>query len=295
MEISPDFPFESRYVDVLGSRMHYVDEGPRDGRVLLLLHGNPTSSYLWRNVIPHLSGTARAIAPDLIGMGRSDKPDIAYRFADHSRYLEAFIQALGLRDVTLVLHDWGSALGFHYARRHEENVRGLAFTEAILAPARWRDFPPRFKAAFKLFRTPYAGALMISGLNVFLKQVLPQSVVRKLTREEMRRYLEPYPTFASRRPVRQWPREIPIEGQPRDVHDAVSAYNAWLQTTEIAKLLLYAKPGALITRSTVEWARQRFPNLETVDVGPGLHFVQEDNPHGIGEAIHEWSDRLSTS
>ncbi len=291
-EISAGFPFESRYVEVLGSKMHYVDEGARDGATLLLLHGNPTSCYLWRNVIPHLTPVARVVAPDLIGMGRSDKPEIGYRFFDHARYLDGLIEALGLRDLTLVLHDWGSALGFHYARRHESNLRGLAFTEAILAPARWRDFPPKFKTAFKLFRAPVAGGLLISGLNVFLKQVLPQSILRELSAEEMRRYLEPYPTFASRKPVRQWPREIPIDGRPADVHEAVAAYNAWLQRTEIPKLLLYAKPGALIRKRAVEWARERFPNLETVDIGPGLHFVQEDNPHGIGEAVAEWHRRL---
>lgn len=290
-EISAAFPFESNYVDVLGSKMHYVDEGPADGDVMLLLHGNPTSSYLWRNVIPHLTPLGRVIAPDLIGMGRSDKPDIGYRFFDHSRYIEGLIETLGLRNVTLVLHDWGSALGFHYARRHEQNVCALAFTEAILAPARWRDFPGKFKTVFKLFRAPFAGGLMISGMNMFLKQVLPQSIVRKLTDEEMGRYLAPFPTFKSRRAVRQWPCEIPIEGRPADVHDAVAAYNAWLQRTELPKLLLYAKPGALIRKRGVERARERFPHLETVDIGRGLHFVQEDNPHGIGEAIAGWYQR----
>ncbi len=287
--ISPDFPFVSKYADVLGSRMHYVDEGPADGEVYLFLHGNPTWSYLWRNVIPHVSTFARAIAVDLIGMGRSEKPDIGYRFFDHARYLEAFIEALDLRDVTLVLHDWGSALGFHYARRHENNVRAIAFTEAILAPARWRDFRGGFKAAFKVFRAPFVGGLVISGMNVFVKRVLPQTVVRTLTPGEMAHYLEPYPTFASRKAVRQWPREIPIDGHPADVHAAVAAYNSWLQRTELPKLLLFARPGALIHKKVVEMARERFPNLETANIGRGLHFVQEDNPHGIGEAIAGWA------
>ena len=291
--ISAAFPFESKYVEVLGSKMHYVDEGPADGEVFLFLHGNPTWSYLWRNVIPHVSEIGRAIAVDLIGMGRSDKPDIGYRFFDHARYLDGFIEALDLRDVTLVLHDWGSALGFHYARRHEANVRAIAFTEGILAPARWRDFRGGFKAAFKIFRAPFAGGLVISGMNVFVKRVLPQTIVRKLTAEEMAHYLEPYPTFASRRAVRQWPREIPIDGRPADVHEAVAAYNAWLQRTEIPKLLLYARPGALIHKRVVEAARERFSSLETVDIGRGLHFVQEDNPHGIGEAIVGWAARRS--
>ena len=291
-EISAAFPFEPHFVEVLGSKMHYVDEGPREGAVFLLLHGNPTSSYLWRNVIPHLAPLGRVVAPDLIGMGKSDKPDIPYRFFDHSLSLEGLIEALDLSDITLVLHDWGSALGFHYARRHESNVRALALTEAILAPAKWRDFGGPFRTVFKLFRTPGAGALLIQGMNVFVKQILPQTVVRELTAEEMRHYLEPYPTFASRRPLRQWPREIPIEGEPADVHEAVAAYNGWLQRTELPKLLLYARPGALIRKRGVEWARERFPHLEIVDIGRGLHFVQEDNPHGIAEAIVDWWGRL---
>jgi haloalkane dehalogenase len=169
----------------------------------------------------------------------------------------------------------------------------MAFMEAILAPARWRDFRGAFKAAFKLFRAPYAGGFVISGLNVFVKRLLPRTVVRKLTAEEMAYYLEPYPTFASRRAVRQWPREIPIDGRPADVHAAVAEYHAWLQRTRIPKLLLHARPGALIHRRVVEKARQRFPSLETVDIGPGLHFVQEDNPHGIGRAIAAWGRRRS--
>jgi len=292
-QISPDFPFESRFVDVLGSKMHYVDEGLSSGPVALFLHGNPTSSYLWRNVIPYVTPFARAVAVDLIGMGRSEKPDIGYRFFDHSRYLEGFIEALGLHDITLVLHDWGSALGFHYARRHEPNVRGIAFTEAILAPAKWRDFPGMYKTAFRLFRAPFAGGLLIGGMNVFVKQVLPQSIIRPLSGEEMAHYLKPYPSWASRRAVRQWPREIPIDGKPADVHEAVAAYNGWLQQTELPKLLLHAKPGALITRHTIKAVRNRFPNLELADIGRGLHFVQEDNPSAIGEAVAAWFQRLA--
>ncbi len=288
--LSPAFPFESKFLEVLGSKMHYVDEG--EGEVFLCLHGNPTWSYLWRNVIPHLSAVGRVVAPDLIGMGRSDKPDIPYRFFDHSRYLEAFIEALGLANVTLVLHDWGSALGFHYARRHENNIRAIAFTEAILAPARWRDFRGSFKTMFKLFRAPFAGGFLISGLNLFVKNVLPKTIIRPLTAEEMAFYLEPYPTFRSRRPVRQWPREIPIDGKPADVHDAVAAYNAWLQRSPIPKLLLHAKPGALIPKHGVSTARERFAALETAGIGRGLHFVQEDTPDAIGEEIVAWYRRL---
>ncbi len=289
-EISPAFPYESRFIEVGGSRIHYVDEG--EGDPVLFLHGNPTSSYLWRNVIPHITPIARAIAPDLIGMGRSDKPRLRYRFFDHARYVEGFIAALGLRDVTLVLHDWGSALGFHYARRHEGNVRGLAFMEAILRPAAWSEFPPGWKAAFRLFRTPGTGWLLIVGLNGFVRGVLPGATMRKLTREEMGRYREPFRTLASRRPLLQWPREIPIDGRPADVHGVVEAYSSWLQTSDLPKLLLHATPGGLVTAPVVEWARRTFVNLSAVHIGPGIHYVQEDNPHGIGEALAEWYGRL---
>src|SRR3954464_10797213 len=185
-------------IDVHGSRMHYVEEG--EGPSVLFLHGNPTSSYLWRNVIPHVSGGARCIAPDLIGMGRSDKPDIDYRFVDHARYLDGFIEALGLGDVVLVLHDWGSGLGFHWARRHADRVRGLAFMEAILAPvSSWDAFPEGARQMFQAFRTPEVGWDLICKQNVFVEQALPGSVVRKLSDEEMDAYRAPFPDEASRK------------------------------------------------------------------------------------------------
>jgi haloalkane dehalogenase len=293
-DISPGFPFESRFIEVLGSRMHYVDEG--EGDPILFLHGNPTSSYVWRNVIPHVTPFARAIAPDLIGMGRSEKlsgePKPAYRFFDHVPYVEGFIETLGLRNVTLVLHDWGSALGFHYARRHEENVRGLVFMEAIVRPWRWSEFPAGWKTVFRLFRTPGPGELFIQGLNMFVRGVLPMATVRKLFPAELAFYAEPYPTFASRRPILRWPREIPINGRPADVHEAVEAYGCWLEETPLPKLLLHARPGGIIDAAEVEKLRGSLPNLTLVDIGPGIHYVQEDNPHGIGEAIAEWWRRF---
>ena len=218
-EISTEFPYESRFVTVHGSKMHFIDEG--EGAPILFLHGNPTSSYLWRNIIPYLTPHARCIAPDLIGMGRSDKPDLGYRFFDHARYVDGFIESMGLEDVTLVLHDWGSGLGFHYVRRHAENVKALAFMEAIVRPSSWSAFPKDFKMGFKLMRTPGIGWFMISVMNMFVNQILPQSVVRTLTQEEMRHYNAPYPTVGSRKPVRQWPCEIPIDGTPADVTDIV--------------------------------------------------------------------------
>jgi haloalkane dehalogenase len=289
-DISPDFPFESKFVNVHGSRMHYIDEG--EGEPVLFLHGNPTSSYLWRNVIPHVSPHRRCIAPDLIGMGRSDKPDIPYRFGDHFGYLEGFIEAVGIDRVTLVLHDWGSGLGFHWARLHSERVRGIAFMEAMLQPMRWDAFPKDYRVAFKLMRTPGVGWLMISVANIFVKQILPMSIVRRLTAAEMRRYAEPFPTIGSRRPLRQWPCEIPIDGEPADVHEAIDAYSRWLQETELPKLVFQSDPGGLITRETVAWCRASLKNLEVCDIGPGIHFLQEDNPHGIGQKLAEWVVRV---
>ena len=275
------------FADVLGSRMYYVDEG--EGPPVLFLHGNPTSSYLWRNVIPHVSGVGRCIAPDLIGMGRSDKPDLDYRFVDHARYVDGFIDALGLEDVTLVVHDWGSALGFHYAHRNEGNVRGLAFMEAILAPVpSWDAFPEGARQMFRAFRTPEVGWDLIAKQNVFIEQAVPGSVVRKLSDEEMDAYRAPFPDEQSRKPIWRWPNEIPIEGEPADVTEIVGAYNGWLQETHLPKLLFHADPGALIPAPMVDWARSALSNLETVDLGEGIHYVQEDHPDTIGREVARW-------
>ena len=289
-EISAAFPFESKFIEVEGSKIHYVEEGTGDP--ILFLHGNPTSSYLWRNVIPYAAEVGRAIAPDLIGMGKSDKPDIEYRFFDHVRYVEGFIEKLGLRNITFVIHDWGSALGFHYASRHESNVRGLAFMEAILRPLTWADWPEQARDLFKSFRTKDIGEDMLISKNMFVEAVLPGSVVRKLTDEEMDRYREPYKEEAARKPVWRWPNEIPIEGEPKDVHEAAEAYWTWLRQTELPKLLFYANPGALIAAGMVPTLEQAMKNLKTVDIGPGVHFVQEDNPHKIGEEVAKWYQGL---
>jgi len=289
--ISADFPFESNYVEVHGSRMHYIDEG--EGEPVVFLHGNPTSSYLWRNVIPHVSPHARCIAPDLIGFGKSDKPESGYRFFDHARYLDAFFDALGLDEyVTLVLHDWGSGLGFHWARRHEDRVKGICFMEAIIRTSKWKEFPTGYKQAFQLMRTPGTGYGMVMVGNMFVKGILPSAIVRKLTKREKQAYAEPFPTVKSRKPVLVWPREIPIDGEPADMHDTVTAYNAWLCETHVPKLLLYADPGGLIDAHGRAMCERDFPNLESLSVGKGVHYLQEDNPHGIGEAIAEWYQRL---
>jgi len=291
LEISAEFPFESKYVEVLGSKMHYIDEG--EGDPILFLHGNPTSSYLWRNVIPYVSDDARVIAVDLIGMGKSDKPDIDYRFVDHAKYLEAFIEELELENITLVIHDWGSGLGFNYAVNNEDNIKGIAFMEAILMTYSWAEFNPEFTELFQNFRTPGVGEELIMNQNFFLEQFMPAAIMRALTDEERNNYQEPYETVESRKPVWKWPNEIPVDGEPADVHEIVTNYNQWLQETEVPMILFHATPGLIITEPVVEWTKQNLKNLETVDIGEGLHYVQEDNPHAIGEALSDWYQTIN--
>ncbi len=289
-EISAEFPFGSKFLEVNGQTIHYVEQGT--GKPILFIHGNPTSSYLWRNIIPYAAKHGRAIALDLIGMGKSDKPDLAYRFADHVPFVDGFIQALGLKDVTLVIRDWGSALGFHYAHRHPDNVRGIAFMEAVIRPMKWSSFPKDFKAGFKLMRAPGVGWLMISGLNMFVNKILPSAVVRDLTDQEMAHYRAPYPTPKSRKPLRQWPSEIPIDGKPADVHDVVESYSRWLGETDTPMILFSCKPGGIIQKDGLDWCKSTIRNLDVVDIGPGIHFLQEDNPHLIGEELANWLRRL---
>lgn len=286
-EISADFPYASHFVEVLGSRMHYIDEG--EGEPILFLHGNPTSSYLWRNVIPHVTDDYRAIAVDLIGMGRSDKPDLDYTYADHARYVNGFIEALGLEDLTLVVHDWGSVLGFDYARAHEDNVVGIAFMEAII--------PPRFPAAEPIggtlgrFRGP-EGEDLVLGQNLFVEQVLRNSVVRGLTEQEMAYYREPYPTPESRLPTLQWPRELPAGGEPARNVQIVRGIGDWMRTTDIPMLHLWARPGALNDEEFAREMVQRVRNIQSTFIGAGRHYVQEDQPEMIGRAIADWRRRI---
>jgi len=290
MDISAEYNFESHYIDVDGSKIHYIDAG--SGDPVLFLHGNPTSSYLWRNIIPHLSSSGRCIAMDLIGMGKSDKPDIDYRFVDHAKYVDGFIETLGLRNITLVIHDWGSALGFHYAMRHEANVKGIAFMEAILKPATWDEFPKNVKTGFKLLRTPLIGWLMIAGLNIFVEKVLPSAIVRKLTEKEMNFYRAPFRNRKDRKPMWRWPNEIPIDNRPADVTGIVQEYNRRLQESNLPKLLFYAHPGGIMQKPMIDWCRQNLKNLTTVDIGKGIHYLQEDNPQLIGAELLKWYKSL---
>jgi len=289
-EISADFPFEFKHIEVHGSKMQYIDEG--EGDPILFLHGNPTSSYLWRNIIPYLVPHGRCIAPDLIGMGKSDKPDIEYRFFDHSKYVEGFIEQLELTNITLVLHDWGSGLGFHYAMNHESNVKAIGFMEAMVKPYTWEHFPTTQKIGLKMFRTPGIGWFLGKILNVFITQGLSQMIVRKLTAAEKKYYGAPYKTIKSRNPLLQWAREVPINGQPADVHDAISTASQKLQESELPKILFYGDQGIAIDTTTLEWCRQNMKNLTVVDIGEGIHFLQEDNPHLIGEELAKWYQAL---
>ena len=267
-------------------RMSYVDAGR--GRSVVFLHGNPTSAYLWRNVIPRAARAARCLAPDLAGMGRSEKsPSGSYRFADHARYLDAWFDAvLPEGDVVIVGHDWGSALGFHWANRNRERVAGLVYMEAIVQSLAWEQWPPAATRIFQGFRSP-AGERMILENNLFVERVLPGSVLRELSGSEMDVYRAPYrEPGESRRPTLTWPREIPLDGEPPDVVAAVDAYSDWLARCDIPKLFVNAEPGAILTGSQREFCRT-WRNQTEVTVR-GVHFIQEDSPDEIGEAISDW-------
>ena len=289
--ISAADPHPRRRARVLDSEMAYVDTGRGDP--VVLLHGNPTSSYLWRNVIPHVAPVGRCLAPDLIGMGDSGKaPAGSYRFVDHARYLDAWFDAAGIeRGVTLVMHDWGSALGFHWARRHPERVRGLVYMEALVRPVTWEEWPDSARKIFQAMRSP-AGEEMVLVKNVFVERILPASVLRGLTDEEMAVYRRPYrEPGESRRPTLTWPREIPIGGEPPDVVAIVDAYARWLAQSDIPKLFVNADPGTILTGPQREFCR-RWPNQQEVTVR-GSHFIQEDSAADIGQAIAAFVARIT--
>jgi haloalkane dehalogenase len=280
-------------VEVLGSRMAYVDRG--EGDPIVFLHGNPTSSYLWRDVMPHVADLGRCIAPDLIGMGDSDKlapsgPD-RYRFAEHRRYLDAFLEAVGAtQNVTFVVHDWGSALGFDWANRHRDSVKGVVYMEAIVRTVSWDAWPEAARGIFEAIRSP-AGETIILEKNVFVERILPGSVIRDLTDAEMDEYRRPYlDPGESRRPTLTWPREIPIDGEPEDVDAIVSDYALWLAGSDLPKLFVNAEPGSILTGPQREFCRT-WPNQQEVTVA-GIHFIQEDSPDEIGAAIRTWLTQI---
>ncbi len=288
--ISADARYEKKRIEVHGHEMAVVDVG--EGDPVVFLHGNPTSSYLWRNVMPHVEGRGRLVAPDLIGMGDSEKltesgPD-RYRFVEHRHYLDGLLEALGVTDnVVFVVHDWGSALGFDWANRHRDAVRGIAYMEAIVGPIpSWDAWPEAARGVFQGFRSP-AGEDMVLAKNVFVERVLPGSVLRRMTAEEMTVYRRPFEQEGeSRRPTLTWPREIPIAGEPQDVAAIVRSYADWLAVSDVPKLFVNAAPGAILAGAMRDACRT-WPNQTEVTV-KGSHFIQEDSPDEIGQAISEW-------
>ena len=287
--ISADFPFVKQRAVVEGISMAYVDVG--EGDPIVFLHGNPTSAYLWRNIVPHVVDQGRCIVPDLVGMGDSDKLPAAgassYTFAEHRHYLDGLIELIGIeRDITFVVHDWGSALGFDWANRHRDAVAGIAYMEAIVRPLTWNDWPAPARSIFEGFRSP-AGEEMVLDKNLFVEAVLPASVIRSLSDAEMAEYRRPFAEQGeSRRPTLTWPRQIPLNGEPADVAAIVDEYAAWLSASDVPKLLVVAEPGAILTGAQLEFCR-RWPNQHEVTV-PGNHFLQEDSPDEIGAAIAKW-------
>ena len=279
-------PHPRQRINTRGVEISYVDTG--QGDPIVFLHGNPTSSYLWRNIIPYTKPLGRCLAPDLMGMGDSGpSPNGEYRFADHSALLDKWFEDMSLnRNVTLVIHDWGSALGFHWAKRYPERVKGIVYMEAIVRPVSWEEWPDAARQVFQGFRSP-AGEDMVLEKNVFVERVLPGSVLRQLTDKEMEVYRRPFlETGESRRPTLTWPRDIPIDGEPADVVQLVSEYAEWLSRSPIPKLFINAEPGAILSGSQREFCRT-WSNQDEVTV-PGIHFLQEDCPEDIGQAIGDW-------
>ena len=291
MEISSKKP-EKKFIDVLGHQMAYVEMGNPNGRPIVFQHGNPTSSYLWRNIMPHTQEQGRCIAIDLIGMGDSDKladsgPD-RYTFVEHSRFFEAALEALGItQDIILVIHDWGSALGFHYATRHSDRVAGICYMEAVVMPnPGWDDWPENARNIFQTFRSD-AGEEVVLEKNVFVERVLPGSVMRGLTEAEMDVYRAPFLNAGEdRRPTLTWPRQIPIAGEPPEVVEIAAQYAAFMAESGMPKLFINADPGSILTGKARDFCRT-WPNQAEVTVA-GTHFIQEDSPHEIGQALSAW-------
>lgn len=290
--IEAKFPYQKKKEEIFGRQMAYVEVGVGDS--IVFLHGNPTSSYIWRNIIPHLQGLGRCIAPDLIGMGDSEKlPDSgpgSYTFVEHRRYLDGLLEALDLRErVTFVVHDWGSALGFDWSYRHPEAVKGIAYMEAIVKPYTWSEYSEAARKLFQALRSP-AGEQMILEQNSFIEFNLPSGILRRLTEEEMNNYRRPFAEPGEgRRPTLTWPRQLPVEGEPADVTGIVTAYGEWLSHSDVPKLYIQGNPGRL-QPSQHEFCRT-WP-AQTEVIVPGLHNIQEDSPDEIGHSITEWLQGL---
>ena len=287
--ISSEFAFESKFLEVRGEKIHYVDVG--EGKTVLFIHGNPTSSYIWRNIIPDVLG--RRIALDLIGMGKSSKPVIDYSFEQHYQFVEEFIMGLGLEDIHLVIHDWGAALGFEFARRHPERIRKITFMEPLLFPVpSIDDLTGDVGEFFKNVRDPEIGPEMIIEQNFFVERMLPAMVKRELDEDTLAHYRQPYLEKKARKPLLVWPLEVPIGGEPITTQDILSSLLDSLRQgslSTIEKQLIYATPGAMMPPHMAEFCKAEFPNLQIRSIGEGLHFIQEDHPHEIAKAITEFT------
>ncbi|HEU4379504.1 MAG TPA: haloalkane dehalogenase [Hyphomicrobiaceae bacterium] len=275
---------------VLGSTMAYREACSERDPIALFLHGNPTSSFIWRNIIPHVASVARCLAPDLIGFGNSSKPPIGYLFADHVRYLDAFLERVGITSAYLVAQDWGTALAFELAARRPAFVKGLAFMEFIRPMPTWDDFhqAAAARATFQKFRTPGVGEQMVLADNVFVERVLPGSIVRKLSDAEMAAYRQPFPDAASRRPVLALPRQLPIAGEPADVYATLASAHAALKQSDFPKLLFAGNPGALVSPHFAHRFAASLKHCHVLQLGSGLHYLQEDHPDAIGHAVAGW-------
>lgn len=279
-------------IAVLDSTMFYEEKGA--GNPFVFLHGNPTSSYLWRHVVPRIGEPCRLLAPDLIGMGRSGKPDVPYRFADHARYLDAWFDELALDDVVLVGHDWGGALAFDWAARHPGRTRGVAFMETIVRPMSWDDFPGPARPRYETLRAPGVGETKVLNENFFIETALRSTVLSGLSDEDLEVYRKPYPTCDSRRPLLEWPRAMPIEGEPVDVVSRIESYDEWLAGSEdVPKLLMTfdTSPTLMIGEEMSAWCAANIANLEIQSCGAAAHLAPEDQPEAIAAAIVEWADR----
>lgn len=291
--ISEELTIPQKAVTVLGSRITYLELGKGDA--VVFVHGNPTSSYLWRNVLPHVAKAHRAIAIDLIGMGGSAKPNIAYSFEDHYKYFAGFLNALAIQKMTLVGHDWGAALVWEFARRNPARVARLAFMEGVLPPA----FPaPSFKAMgeemgnmFRAFKDPAEGPRIVMDENMFVEKILPGFVNRTLGDKAMHAYRAPFLSRDDRWTILAWPRQVPIAGEPAETTRAMNAIAAFMTKTTMPVLLLYAEPGVIVPPAAVAWYTKKIAKLETSFVGQGFHFIQEDQPDAVGRALTDWMRR----
>lgn len=281
---------KSHYVEVYGSKMHYLEEG--GGNPILFLHGIPTSSYLWRNIISHLSSLGRCIALDLIGMGKSDKPNIEYNIHDHIKYVDKFIETLGLKNITLVMHGWGSVIGLDYAMRHEKNCKGLVFYESYLRPFNKEDISLPLQEQILALQDQENSYDLIMNSSYFVDKVLPQEMLMPLSDQDMVLYREPFLKEGAGKPLHRYLQELPRGDNNSDVDKIIANYSKKLSKSKLPKLMLYSVPGFITTIATAMWAKEHLPNLEIVDVGEELHYAQETNPVLMRESISAWMQAL---